>query len=900
MRSFARPFLVAVPFVLFAAACGSSNDAAPTSPAGAGGASAGGGGKAAGGASAGNGGASAGGAAGASGAAGGGAAGPKAPDTVDCKTSLPAAASGVCDVAKGAGKGTIVRGRVVAPDHVYEGGEILLDQSGNIACVACDCSATAGYADATKLTCADGVVTPALVNAHEHLTYSWQGPSPDSGARYDYRNQWRKGLDGKAKIPASAKATAETVWFGSFRHALGGTASVSGDEGTAKPGVLRYLDKADPLQEGLGAKPIDTSVFPLGDTNETPGQYKTCADFKPQDNQGTVDGDDSYEPHVSEGINARSHLEFACLGGAPGALFDIFKPQTTIIHGVALTAADAATMAANGTALVWSPRSNISLYGFTAQVTLMAQSGVQIALGTDWTLSGGMSTLRELACAASFNQNNLGGFFSDYQLYRMVTEDAAGALNRGNKIGSLAPGKLGDVTVWKGNGKAPFAAVLSATVADVALVLRGGVPLTGEGPLVDATSPDGGAGCEPLADCLAAHKICAKRETGLTLAALQTASTSSYPLYFCGTPTNEPTCVPSRPNEFTGVPSADDTDGDGIPNAMDLCPTIFSAIRPLDAGKQADADGDGVGDACDPCPLAANTTTCPVGSGAGGMSGAGGGSAAGGASAAGGMGSVGGAGGAPMAMMLDVPGAKMAVDGASVAITSLCVTATHTSTTGNTSVWVQDPTLMADAALVAFLAKMPLAVAVGDQVDVTGTLTTFKGLRELSAPVLTKTGACPIMIAPLAVKPDAIATGGAQMAALMSMLVEVDMVTSTSAPDMMTKEFQVTGGLVVSPFIYAYDPATIPQGTTFTKVVGVLDYLTDHSKLDPRAATDVVSPLGAGSKLFCRQAPILSLRLAASSLCCSTHYSAPPLLVLGRQPRFGLDACRQNNFAPAP
>ncbi len=38
-----------------------------------------------------------------------------------------------------------------------------------------------------------------------------------------------------------------------------------------------------------------------------------------------------------------------------------------------------------------------------------------------------------------------------------------------------------------------------------------------------------------------------------------------------------------------------DTDGDGIPNASDNCPSIPNPT-------QADADGDGVGDACDPCP----------------------------------------------------------------------------------------------------------------------------------------------------------------------------------------------------------------------------------------------------------------------------------------------------------
>ena len=58
------------------------------------------------------------------------------------------------------------------------------------------------------------------------------------------------------------------------------------------------------------------------------------------------------------------------------------------------------------------------------------------------------------------------------------------------------------------------------------------------------------------------------------------------------------------------MPGADDSDGDGIADATDNCPTVFNPVRPMDNGMQADADGDGEGDACDPCPLDANTTTC--------------------------------------------------------------------------------------------------------------------------------------------------------------------------------------------------------------------------------------------------------------------------------------------------
>jgi hypothetical protein len=42
-----------------------------------------------------------------------------------------------------------------------------------------------------------------------------------------------------------------------------------------------------------------------------------------------------------------------------------------------------------------------------------------------------------------------------------------------------------------------------------------------------------------------------------------------------------------------------DNDGDGIPNALDLCPNVAGGVS-----DTYDEDGDGIGDACDKCPIA--------------------------------------------------------------------------------------------------------------------------------------------------------------------------------------------------------------------------------------------------------------------------------------------------------
>src|SRR5262249_13933733 len=138
-------------------------------------------------------------------------------------------------------------------------------------------------------------------------------------------------------------------------------------------------------------------------------------------------------------------------------------------------------------------------------------------------------------------------------------------------------------------------------------------PLYGDAPLVSMLAP---TGCDSLDVCGAAKLVCVQGDLNVSLAQLTTQAAASYPLFFCGEPTHEPTCTPARPQSVTGsavysgAPSPSDTDGDGLDNAHDNCPRIFNPVRPVDHGMQADADADGAGDSCDPCPLDANTTTC--------------------------------------------------------------------------------------------------------------------------------------------------------------------------------------------------------------------------------------------------------------------------------------------------
>jgi len=526
------------------------------------------------------------------------------PESGSLKEGTEPAATDVprpCRVTSG-GSGLAIRGRLLLPDGATDG-MVVVDSGGIIRCAGADCSIAGEAAGATLLDCTGAVVSPGLINAHDHLTFAQNPPYRRSAERYEHRHEWRKGLRGHTKIPAPGGATPLQIARGELRFVLGGATSTNGSGGA--PGLLRNLDGNG--REGLSIPPVRYDTFPLGDSSGT--MLASGCDYPKIVTAASIAGENAFTPHVSEGIDTEARNEFLCIRSGRN---DLVARQTAIIHGTGLLAEDIAEMAATGASLIWSPRSNITPYGDTARVTEYARLGVRIALGTDWMPTGSMNLLRELHCADVFNAARLGGFFDARRLWRMTTLAAAEATGTAAALGSLEAGKTADIAVFDTRGRSDYRAVLDAGPEDVVAVFGGGRILYGDATVVPALS--GGDSCDGIEVCGVAKQACTRRETGKSLAELAGTNAGAYPLFFCGVPDDEPSCEPERDADspspevdhslaYSGRAAPPDLDGDGVPDALDNCPRVFNPVRPLDHGKQADSDGDGVGDACDPCPL---------------------------------------------------------------------------------------------------------------------------------------------------------------------------------------------------------------------------------------------------------------------------------------------------------
>src|SRR5690606_34645875 len=404
---------------------------------------------------------------------------------------------GVCAGMPGSGELVIV-GDVLMPGTILRGGQVRVDSAGQITCAGCDCGAFDDDDD-SLVVCPSAVISPGLINPHDHITYAHNVPYTDIGERYEHRHQWRRGLDGHTEIPVDSGASQNEIRYGELRFLLGGATSVMG-AGSAT-GLLRNLDTEN--QEGLGQPPVDLDVFPLGDSS---GARREEGCFYPSITPGDQIAElDAYAPHVSEGIDLSARNEFVCLSRDDAGGQDLLEEQSAFIHGAALSPLDYARMRDQGAHLIWSPRSNITLYGNTASVTVTDRLGVPIALGTDWMPTGSMNLLRELQCADQFNRDHLAGYFSDKDLWEMVTLRAAEAAAMDDVIGAILPGRVADIAIFDAAERADHRAIIDAAPEDVVLVLRGGKALYGDAAVVEAL---GGSTCDTLDVCSAQKRLC--------------------------------------------------------------------------------------------------------------------------------------------------------------------------------------------------------------------------------------------------------------------------------------------------------------------------------------------------------------------------------------------------------
>jgi cytosine/adenosine deaminase-related metal-dependent hydrolase len=388
------------------------------------------------------------------------------------------------------------------------------------------------------------VIFPGLINLHDHPFYNalplWQAPSshaqpvagrPTGREPYANRAQWRgttvehqRLISNPSAILGNFRLT-EVVKYAKTRMILGGTTTTQGLGPNAAwdPLLARTVESPN-----FGRQAIASRVESIASMTQAAVEAVASAM-----SAGHLD---AWLVHLAEGVRdadrrpgdpISSRAEFADLK-ARGLLTD----ATVVLHGTGLEPEDFAEMAGaaparsdgagdgRGAKLVWSPLSNLLLYGRTTAIYDALAAGVLVSLGTDWTPSGSPNLLAELKIAdralrdvsvlgmgrALVDRYSVGASEQargqaeralDQLLVEMVTVNPAAAVRWDAHVGSIEPGKVADVLVINAQKvpldasipPSPYRSLIDATERDVALVMVGGVPIAGDLGVIGLLKP---------------------------------------------------------------------------------------------------------------------------------------------------------------------------------------------------------------------------------------------------------------------------------------------------------------------------------------------------------------------------------------------------------------------------
>lgn len=339
-----------------------------------------------------------------------------------------------------------------------------------------------------------GYIYPGLINLHNHLGYDFL-PIYEIPKAYTNRYQWSTGKSYDIHVnhphtlvtsPEMFDLSVEAVKYAEIKSLVGGVTTEQGCPGD-NIGYGRILVRNVELQNFPGhAVERRTARLDQGFVDNLAGEKEKISKLG------------GWLFHLAEGTDALSRQEYYNRGYNPALKVSstnipdlmhlgLVTNQLIGIHSVALTAADYRdwkNRVKSGPKIVWSPLSNMLLYGQTADVLSAMQEGAVVALGTDWSPSGSKNLLWELKIADQMNRQKLNQKISPQDLVRAVTSNPALMVGWSDVTGSIEPGKSADLLVIHSANPDPYCALIEALESQVALVVVGGDPLYGDKDLI--------------------------------------------------------------------------------------------------------------------------------------------------------------------------------------------------------------------------------------------------------------------------------------------------------------------------------------------------------------------------------------------------------------------------------
>ncbi len=315
-----------------------------------------------------------------------------------------------------------------------------------------------------------GTIYPGLIDLHNHFVYNVLPLWPLS-RRYTNRNRWSKAKEYIRDVSLPIRALANNsstaraiVRYVEAKALIGGTTTGQGiktqvEGGTrAFRGAMRNVEETeDPRLPEAG-----THVPDLQLTEKEIDSFRRSLERRA-----------AYFYHLAEGVDGPARQRFVDL-----ASNDLVKESLVGIHSLGLHAEDLSVLNEKGSKVVWSPFSNLLLYGKTLDLKSLKASGALFSIGCDWSPTGGKNLLQELK-VARYEVQRQGADLHSEDLVRAVTCNPARTLTWQQYLGTLMPGAFADLLVVRGTYQEPYDHLINATEPDIELVVIHGTPRYG-------------------------------------------------------------------------------------------------------------------------------------------------------------------------------------------------------------------------------------------------------------------------------------------------------------------------------------------------------------------------------------------------------------------------------------
>ncbi|HEY1405901.1 MAG TPA: amidohydrolase family protein [Spirochaetota bacterium] len=355
-------------------------------------------------------------------------------------------------------KWSIQGAAIVSPEKITEEGSVLIEGDS-----ITEVSARSLKVDTVVMT-NDTVLCPGFINAHDHLIGNYypkvgKGPYPnwlpwdnDLKSADVYRE--RQQIDNR-----------DLHLLGGYRNLLSGVTSVHDHI----PHVVHtpYLELM-PLKV-ITRYTLAHSITPVA---------LQWGEGIAIEHERAVKENIPFVTHCSEGFDEETVCDVATLNRL-GALDE----YSVLVHGLAFSKKDIELLKSRDVNVVWCADSNIFMFETTTDIKYLLEKDVNVSIGTDSPMSGGMNILEELRFDKSYYKKKYREDIPDKTLVRMVTSNPAKAF-RLKRNGKVEKGYLADLTLVTRKGD-PYASIVNAELKDVRLVVIDGSPVYGDASYAD-------------------------------------------------------------------------------------------------------------------------------------------------------------------------------------------------------------------------------------------------------------------------------------------------------------------------------------------------------------------------------------------------------------------------------